>query len=159
MDGKILPTEKQLQDIKFMIKHEEDIDWESLSAFKGKVFSVLEIRLFGKSIIWHTYMARHKMNIDEIFAAANFFTDTTYFKSVLIFQNVNESFVEKYADKLDWLTVLNRVDMSEDFLFKMGTFWKHFSTNDIIHRISNNKYINLDSDNFKKLKLFLKLNI
>lgn len=141
----------------FLIVNEENIDWESLSQFKGRSFSLAEIRMFRKSIQWNLYLINHALNEIELDVAAKHFTDSV-FNVISAFVNLSEKFIRKYKDRLSWRYLIRKSNLSEDFLFEMEEYWTKLPRETIIDGFSMNQYIDLTLDSYRRLALYLKLN-
>jgi len=140
----------------FLIVNEEKIDWEALSRFAGRSFSLPEIRMFRKKINWTLYLLSHDMENDiEIELASKYFTEQAF--SILSQEILSENIIRKFADKLNWESLMSRTNSSEEFLFEFIDYWKIIPINHLAILVSNNQNIDLKSGKFNKLSLYLKL--
>jgi hypothetical protein len=155
---KFIPNKENIKmfDVKFLIKNEDTIDWEKLSAIKERSFSIAEIKMFGKRIAWNIYIINHQLREEELKVASKYFNDKN-FEVISFFNNLPEHFIREYAAKLDWLKILNRSKMSQDFILEMSNYWSNLDSELVAAAIVNNSSINLRSERYDKLALYLKL--
>jgi hypothetical protein len=155
---KFIPNRSNIKtfDVKFLITHEEQIDWEKLSAIKERSFSIPEIKLFGKRIAWNIYIINHQLKDNELEFASKYFNSKN-FEVISFFNNLPESFIKEHAEELDWLKILNRSKLSQDFIFEMSNHWSKLDSELVTAAIVNNPSINLESNKYEKLALYLKL--
>jgi hypothetical protein len=141
----------------FLIINEEKIDWDALSRFSGRSLSLPEIRMFRKRINWSMYLLSHTIEKDiEIDLAAKYFNYITF--TLLSSQdNLSKYIISKYAVDLNWYGIIRNYKYDEDFLFEHIDYWKHFSIIDMQSLILNNPRLHLNTGQFNKLALYLKL--
>jgi hypothetical protein len=154
----IVPTKETLRqfDFKFLIANEENVDWGKLSSFKERHFSTQEIRLFGRSIAWSTYIINHEMSDEELMLAARYFNESN-FQAISLFRSIPDQFIREHAAKLNWLLVLNNARVSEDTVFEMAQHWQSLDQGMVAAAIVNNPNINLSAKKYERLALYLKL--
>jgi hypothetical protein len=139
---------------KFLIEYEDKVDWEALSYLRK--FSATEMKLFGNSIKWNIYIINHQMSEEEIIVSLKYLT-TDKIERLVIYQDLSESFMRKYRDVLTWRLVLSRQYFTEEFLFEMFDYWKSYDIEFVQSLLLSNSSIDLNSGNYNKLLLYLKL--
>lgn len=152
------PTKENIKmfDVKFLIENEDNINWEQLSAIKERSFSIPEIKMFGKRISWIMYIYNHDMTQEEINVAEKYFKEPHIYK-VISEKNLTEDFIFNNKDKLYWPSILRYSDLSEKFIFDTLEYWNKYDMVEIKKSIKDNIFIDLDSKEFNRLVLFLKL--
>ena len=141
----------------YLIIHEEEIDWDELSAYSEKVFTLTEIRLFRRKINWLLYLMHHKdcfAREIEIEMASKYFSKPSWFL-LLTKYTVSEEFLEKHKDEINWRNVLAHQPVSETFLMEHCNYWNIYSNDIIVESLLMNP--NVDSANWNVLHLYLKL--
>jgi len=157
-DEKFVPTKDNIKqfDVKFLIINEEYIDWEKLSSIKEREFSVAEIKLFGNKIAWHIYAYNHVLNQKQLNMAEKYFKNDNIYE-ILSNQELSEKFLRKNAEKVNWQKVFSNSKLSEDFIFEMINYWIIENQYSIKQALLNNDSFNVNSSNYEKLALYLKL--
>jgi len=140
----------------FLIINEENIDWEILSQFKGRSFSMAEIRMFRKKIQWNLYLINHALSNIELNIASKYFSDSV-FAVLSAFVSLPEEFIKKHHTKLSWKYLIQRSYISEDLLFELQDDWIHLDDQILINGFSKNPFIDLNSNDYNRLALYLKL--
>lgn len=157
-DEKFIPTRNSIKqfDVKFLIKNEEYIDWEKLSSIKERTFSVPEIKMFGNRIAWHVYAFNHTFDEKQLLVAEKYFKNDNIY-DILSEQKLPEDFLRRNADKVNWKKVLMNSDLSEDFIFEMIDHWIVENQYAVKQALLDNENINVNSDRYQRLALYLKL--
>lgn len=158
-DERFTPTRENIKqfNVKFLIENEDNIDWEKLSFMRERSFSVPEIKMFGKKIDWHIYLFNHTLDDDQLAVAEKYFKDNHHLYSILSDQPLPEDFLRRNADKVNWKKVFANSELSEDFIFEMIDYWIVENQYAIKQALLENKYMNVNSDEYEKLSLYLKL--
>lgn len=92
----------------YLILHENEMDWEKLSADASDYFSLIEARLFRKHINWKEYIKTHSNILSEPFLeiASKYFTDAEYFELIVYGVCNYENFVIKHAKEFAKFAVM-----------------------------------------------------
>jgi len=157
-DEKFVPTKDNIKqfDVKFLIENEEYIDWEKLSSVKERTFSVPEIKMFGNRIAWHVYAFNHTFDENQLLAAEKYFKNENIY-DILSEQNLPEDFLRRNPDRVNWKKVLMNSELSEDFIFEMIDYWITENQYAIKQALIDNENININSNRYERLALYLKL--
>jgi len=140
----------------FLIINEDSIDWQTISRFSNRSFSLPEIRMFRNKINWTTYLLTHYMERDiDIEKAAKYFSENDF--KLLSRQKLSKEIISLFADRLCWKSLIESAIDDEDFLFEKIEHWKNISVNELTSIIDRNPMIDLKNSNFNKLSLYLKL--
>ena len=140
----------------FLIINEENINWDALSGFPRRSFSLPEIRMFRKRIKWSMYLFTHEFKNDtEIEFASKYFDENAF--ALLSQYELSKHTISLFADKLNWTGLFMKYCHDEDFLFEYIDHWKEIPVEFLIFVVKENPYIDLGSGKFNRLSLYLKL--
>ena len=138
----------------YLIMHEDDVDWEKISADPEQYLSLIETRLFRKRINWKVYLPLHQNLItDSILECASKYFDSDIYEILAGFDIVNDKFILNHRDKFDYKLLIENAHVGADVLLETLDLWK--SIPDIKKSFQNSKYIDIDSDKYEQIKLIL----
>jgi len=155
---RIVPTSNNIHlfTVEFLILNEEDIDWEQLSDFKDRRFSLPEIRMFRKKINWNLYVPNHVMNENEIDIASKYFSEELIYKLPSM-QELTEKIVRKFRNKIHWSLLLLKSKFPESFLLEMSSSWKDIGDEKLQTIFTSNRAMDIFDGNYESLLLYLNL--
>ena len=113
----------------YLIMHEDEIDWKSLSGDASRSFSLVEIRLFRSKIHWNAYLLMHgmTMSLDMLETASKYFTSKEY--ALIAYLNLgSEEFVLNHLDSFFVPLYLEKNLPSERFLLETYNLWEDVSS-------------------------------
>lgn len=119
----------------FLFKYREKVDWDEFSA-RNKPFSNRMLKRLKKYINWNIYVKTHKLTEKIIERNLNYFDK----KRLLTYQYLSEDFIELYADKLGWNNISELAHLSMSFLqrYRYYVNWGLCETNRNI--ITSNRF-------------------
>lgn len=136
----------------YLILHENDVDWDALSSYPDRDFSLVEIRLFRKNINWEKYLISHSniLSDTKLEIASKYFTERIY-TLLSSFNIATEDFIVRHADKFNFKSVILNCKMSQDALLETMDHWKDLP--DIQNTFKESKYIDISQPEYSDIKL------
>lgn len=142
----------------YLIINEETIDWDELSKESSRSFSLAEIRMFRKRIIWSEYIKNHNMSLIQLNIASKYF-DVGVYRMIALLNAAPEEFIISHMDNFLWLTILATCKLSCETIFKCKECWEIYPREKIAIALKSNKQIDLSDESYKSLVLYLNLTL
>lgn len=140
----------------YLILHESEIDWDSLSADKNRSFSIPEIRIFRKRINWLKYITTHNMNHNELEIASKYFSSSIY-DVIALLDIADEEFIKNHRNNFNWEVLLSSATLSANLLNECFSSWKNISKDKLERAFSINNKINIHDGTYDDILLYVGL--
>lgn len=140
--------------LEYLIQHENEINWDEISKDKEQFLSLVETRLFRKRINWKVYLLLHQNWIDDkiLECASKYFTKEIY-TIISAIDIAGDKFILAHRKDVDFKLLIENSHVSEDTLLATMEIWKEIP--DIKKSFANAKYIDIESEDYSKIKLIL----
>ena len=142
-------------DTEYLILHEDEIDWKSLSNDKNRSFSLSEIRMFRKRIDWIDYLKTHNLSHDELEVASKHFTKSVY-EFIALNNLADQDFIVKHKTDFDWRILLTSSYLTQDTLMKCESSMGYVKEL-ILEYLSKNSLIDLYDGSYDEFLVYMDL--
>lgn len=142
----------------YLIIHEDDIDWDELSANPDDSFSLVEIRLFRKRINWKLYFRTHSISCpfnSQMLEIGSKYFDKEVYSMLANFGIAGQDFIENHINDFDFKDIIKNCNVNQEFLMNNTEKWSNYEN--LIDLFRKSKYIDLDDPNFLEIKLLLEM--
>lgn len=140
----------------YLIIHEDEIDWDKLSANPEDSFSLIEIRLFRKRINWKLYFRNHSktcpFTTQMLEIASKYFDKETYC-TLAAFNMVEQDFIENHLDDFDFYDIIRYCKVNQEFL--MNTTERWINLKNLSELFEKSEFIDLEDPSFAEVKLLM----